>query len=332
MRQVLGCIITVLIMILSTGCQKNELPTETLPVTTEIGSTTALPISPLNVSTRTETVSSEMITTTASEEATTIEETTETTQLQTAPTTEIVTTAAYTFTDMGGVTMYATASVNLRSEPFIDGDIIGALDKNDTVYVTGQCNETGWYRIRLEGQILYVSDIYVSYNKVQETTEAMQTYIPATTAPATTTAVETRPQATGFVYYKVSTESPAYELEQYLYEQLVAVGIGWWYPYAVAQIFQESRWNPNSTNGSDHGICQFKGIYWEERSASYGLTQGDIWNPYHSLYVYSRYIRDVLASHNWDIRSSLAYYITGIPGMRHDEYVNHVLGWMEHLH
>ena len=72
----------------------------------------------------------------------------------------------YTYADMSA-TKYATRTVNVRSLPSTDGEKIGALSTNDEITITGQCNETGWYRFEYNGQTAYVFGDYVSDNKVE---------------------------------------------------------------------------------------------------------------------------------------------------------------------
>ncbi len=67
---------------------------------------------------------------------------------------------AYTYTDKSQ-TMYAKSAVNVRSIPSTDGEKLGGLSKAQEITVTGQCNETGWYRIDFNGQAGYVSDSYL---------------------------------------------------------------------------------------------------------------------------------------------------------------------------
>ena len=72
----------------------------------------------------------------------------------------------YTYTDMEA-TMYAKQSVNVRDLPSTDGTRLGGLSTNQEVAVTGQCNETGWYRFEYNGQTAYVSNNYVSDTKIE---------------------------------------------------------------------------------------------------------------------------------------------------------------------
>lgn len=79
-------------------------------------------------------------------------------------------TIGYTYTDMN-TTMYAKSSVNVRSLPSTDGTKIGTLSTNQAVAVTGQCNETGWYRIQYANGEAYVSNKYLSSEMVAESTQ-----------------------------------------------------------------------------------------------------------------------------------------------------------------
>ena len=80
----------------------------------------------------------------------------------------------YTYTDMNA-TMYAKSSVNVRSLPSADGERLGSLSTNQEVTVTGQCNETGWYRIEFNGSVAYVSNNYLSDTKVEVQSNASDT-------------------------------------------------------------------------------------------------------------------------------------------------------------
>ena len=75
----------------------------------------------------------------------------------------------YTYTDMDA-TKYAKSAVNVRNLPNTDGEKLGGLSTNNEVKVTGQCNETGWYRIEYDGNTAYVSDSYLVDNKIETQT------------------------------------------------------------------------------------------------------------------------------------------------------------------
>ena len=72
----------------------------------------------------------------------------------------------YTYTDMSAA-KYATQTVNVRDLPNTDGEKVGSLSTNEEIAVTGQCNETGWYRFEYNGVTSYVSNNYVSDTKIE---------------------------------------------------------------------------------------------------------------------------------------------------------------------
>lgn len=85
---------------------------------------------------------------------------------------------AYSYTELSAV-MYAASAVNVRALPTAEGEKIGGLSAAQEVAVTGQCNETFWYRIEYNGQIGYVSNKYIVAEK------------PVTEAPAVAGVPET---------------------------------------------------------------------------------------------------------------------------------------------
>ncbi len=66
----------------------------------------------------------------------------------------------YTYTE-DSRTMYAKSTVTVRSLPSTSGSKLGSLSKNQEVAVTGQCNETGWYRIAYGDTEGFVSNKYL---------------------------------------------------------------------------------------------------------------------------------------------------------------------------
>ena len=71
-----------------------------------------------------------------------------------------------TYTEMNA-TMYATQTVNVRNLPNTDGEKVGSLSTNQEITVLGQCNETSWYKFELDGQTAFVSNSYLSTEKVE---------------------------------------------------------------------------------------------------------------------------------------------------------------------
>ncbi len=64
-------------------------------------------------------------------------------------------------------TMFAQQTVNVRDLPDTNGNKVGSLSTNDEITISGQCNETGWYRFDYNGNVAYVSNKYVGDKKVE---------------------------------------------------------------------------------------------------------------------------------------------------------------------
>lgn len=100
---------------------------------------------------------------------------------------------------------------------------------------------------------------------------------------------------------------------------LEGAGIGWWYPYAVAQMMQESSGNPwaENINGLDKGLFQYRISYWQEPEDIFDINA-----------QIRRYTREVQARINMGLsipeiisRHITSDYVTEINW----EYVNAVL-------
>lgn len=86
-----------------------------------------------------------------------------------ATTPEVTTTEdknAFTVEEMSAV-MYATISLNVRSGPSTDFDKIDTLKEGEEVIVTGRAS-TGWYQILIDGEVGYVSNVYITSEKPEE--------------------------------------------------------------------------------------------------------------------------------------------------------------------
>jgi len=111
-------------------------------------------------------------------------------------------------------------------------------------------------------------------------------------------------------------------IPEILKASLDGAGIGWWYPYACAQIEQESHWDPwaENSNGQDKGLLQFRLCYWTEPE--------DIFDVNAQI---RKYTQQVAARINAGLsveeiisRHITSDYVTEINW----EYVNAVLQWL----
>ena len=83
------------------------------------------------------------------------------------PDSEAVVEPEFTVTEVTA-TKYATQSVNVRSGPSTDYDKIGSLSTNQEITVNGVCDQTGWFRFDLNGTVAFVSNRYVSDEKLEK--------------------------------------------------------------------------------------------------------------------------------------------------------------------
>ena len=77
----------------------------------------------------------------------------------------------YTINEAVTGTMYARSAVNVRNQPSTDGEKVGQLTQGQEVTVTGQCSETGWYQIELNGGKAFVSNNYIVAEKPAAATQ-----------------------------------------------------------------------------------------------------------------------------------------------------------------
>ena len=79
--------------------------------------------------------------------------------------------------------------------------------------------------------------------------------------------------------YQVDGYIPDEGLQTYLYQRLCEANIGYFMPYAVCLIAQESTWNPmaENRNGLDKGLLQYRISYWPAL---------EWWNPYAEIDVF----------------------------------------------
>ena len=81
----------------------------------------------------------------------------------------------YTINEAVTGTMYARAAVNVRNQPSTDGEKVGQLTQGQEVTVTGQCEETGWYQIEMNGEKAFVSNSYIVAEKPTTAAKTNQT-------------------------------------------------------------------------------------------------------------------------------------------------------------
>ena len=171
-KRLIGLLLSVMLVSVCVGCGAEKTttePTETVETTattqeSTVEQTEEETAPPTEIAEQTPEVAAEPV-----EEATTEPEKTEPMETVEPEPTEEPTQepqAIYTYTDMSA-TMYVQQTVNVRDLPDTSGNKIGSLSANDEIKISGQCNETGWYMFEYNDSVAFVSNKYVSENKVE---------------------------------------------------------------------------------------------------------------------------------------------------------------------
>ena len=100
----------------------------------------------------------------------------------------------------------------------------------------------------------YLTIAYPTYPEITDTTVSEE--IASDDIPQTAEAVESFAP-----YYYIladgTTYSMSHELQAYIYELCLKYDMEWFYPYFLAQLFHESRWQEGLvTDRGDYGIAQ----------------------------------------------------------------------------
>lgn len=155
----------------------------------------------------------------------------------------------YTFNDMSA-TKYAKSTVNVRNLPNTDGEKVGSLSMNQEVSVTGQCNETGWYRIEFDGNTAYVSDSYLVDNKIETQAESST----GTTASDTSTTASNNSGECPYPLYTVIDEGGDNVYFYCLWDGVNSVGAmpGYWDAFNACIAILNERHGGNDTGGGSN--------------------------------------------------------------------------------
>ena len=133
--------------------------------------------------------------------------------------------------------------------------------EQETVQETECVREEGTSTIGQDGYEVVEQSVQADSHQTQEAQPVCDTVpVPEETQNDTEVA---GPEVSANVQQNNNTECG---LEECLRQCLESAGVGWFYPYAYAQIMQESRWNPNAvnSNGLDYGLLQYRITYWRE--------------------------------------------------------------------
>lgn len=90
---------------------------------------------------------------------------------------------------------YVTTQANVRDNPSTDGSVIAVLNYGDTVEIVSQCNETGWYGIKINNDTEYISDKLLSDDPMAKETETTEPVEEVQTEPAEEPQPEPQPES-----------------------------------------------------------------------------------------------------------------------------------------
>lgn len=112
--------------------------------------------------------------------------------------------------------------------------------------------------------------------------------------------------------------------------RLTAYGIEWWEPYALAQMFQESRFGiyVENRNGLDKGLIQYRVTYWSAMCSQHGLDPATSifdWKAQLNIYVQDTARR--LGS-GCSVQETISRHMMSDYGPYCETYVNDVMRWV----
>lgn len=192
-------------------------------------------------------------------------------------------------------TCYTTEYLNVREYGSMEAPIVATLPKYSPVDIVLYGGD--WTRIVYEGEVAYVATAYLTDEEPHPEPEEI---IPLW----------------GVVNESQELVVPQPGLQEYLYKKLCEYDMEWFMKYAVAQAWQESRWNPedktDAGNGVyDCGLFQFRNIHWAGLSARYLGYVGDIFNPYTQIDVYTARNAAWFA-HGYSLEQVVSYHFTNV--------------------
>lgn len=112
--------------------------------------------------------------------------------------------------------------------------------------------------------------------------------------------------------------------------RLTAYGIEWWEPYALAQMFQESRFGiyVENRNGLDKGLLQYRVTYWSALCTQHGLpSETSIFDWKAQLNIYVQDTARRLGS-GCSVQDTISRHMMSDYGPYCETYVNDVMRWV----
>ena len=118
------------------------------------------------------------------------------------------------------------------------------------------------------------------------------------------------------------------QLQEYAYNTLCTLGIGWYFPTFLCQMYQESRFNQAAVSAhGDYGLCQLKGIYHTYFCDLAGIHGADLINdPFANIHV-GAFLMAYYFNQCNDVNTAISAYYTGSVNEYSADYVAQVRQW-----
>lgn len=129
---------------------------------------------------------------------------------------------------------------------------------------------------------------------------------------------EAPPQVTSPIY-AVNGAVMSEDLQTYLYNRLTERGISWFMPYALANAYQESRFNiyAENPNGLDKGLFQYRITYY---------PGANIFDPYEQIIIYCDQMANRLNS-GCSVEDAISRHMMSDYGPYNASYVQLIMSW-----
>lgn len=222
----------------------------------------------------------------------------------------------------------------LANENVVATETLLANDETVEAFTEAMTVETTTEITKEESKVIETTD-EVETSMEEDTTEESEPYIEPTTVDYLEYIYPTYPEATSVTiseevagddnvetaesvdnfaqYYYINYEGFTYtmphELQTYIYNMCLKYDMEWFYPYFLAQLFHESRWQEGLvTERGDYGIAQINISMHPHLTEILGIT--DFANSYNSvtagLYLMHDYI-----SRGYTVRQAMTAYRWG---------------------
>lgn len=131
-------------------------------------------------------------------------------------------------------------------------------------------------------------------------------------------------------HYKVNNVVLSVDMQDFIYRTCCNMGIEYYFPYFLCQIYQESKFDPRavSKDGIDYGYCQLRIYYHDDFKNQVGHPEWDLINdPFANIYVGCHLMATNLTATDGNISEALKLYFNSGSDYWNSIYVGDVMQW-----